>query len=611
MSIPPSIGDHLFAALTQQEVIRLLDALWTTLPPDRQDAVLAQLPPDTRQTVQHILSPPDSAGTASAAPGKPVSTAKLEQTWNELWNEWYDVVDEASQEDGKYVIQDHHWESPYFAESMVIDDLEEIAKKIRPLIPHAIDHSFSPDEGFAEAIAMMKEEISAGMPEWIYIEGFHLEENLTICLLEWEWLSFIRDAEIEEKAPDAFAFAESILELKNSFSKVTLNSQSFWDFFTQLPEADQEAIFRGLAQHKETPPWQQELKNTTSHWHAFYMHCVDKYAPEQYLGNLRQTIPQQWQNGLPVIEDLLAKQEYQEGLTVVQETLPSLLNDEQIRDAWTPETRLLYPLVHRHDNDDTRLQNHKALLNYYQKISKELGQNELVKALSLQLITFEHCFNWEAMIKAFAETPLSEQVRQALFASWRDYIMQRAKPSAWSWGWNRPKPRDSWWLHWLIDSIVDDQKGPAWFQQQMAAWLTQLPSTKQDLGEDYGFLRLLTKDLSEIDSREKEQYPQFYAVVIRPGELKSPDQTSRRAYLKQVASDDLMYQVMGYWKAYLQNFVPRPESVEKADYTAHARWMVALRELAPQSYEALLEKWRVDHHRRRNLWQAMSKLGLD
>lgn len=611
MSIPLSAGDHLFAALTQQEIIRLLDALWATLPPDRQDAVLDQLPPDTRQTVQHILSPPDSAGAASAAPDKPVSTAKLEQTWNELWDEWDDIVAEASQEDGEYVIQDHHWESPYFAESTVIADLEKIAKKMRPLIPPAIEHSFSPDEGFAKAIAMMEDEISAGMPEWIYIEGFHLEENLTICLLEWEWLSFIKDVEIEKKAPDAFAFAESILKLENSFSQVGLNSEKLWEFFTQLPEADQEAIFRGLAQHKETSPWQNELKNTYSHWHAFYMHCVDKFAPEQYLGNLRQTIPQQWQNGLPVIEDLLAKQEYQEGLQVVRETLPSMLKYEQIRDAWTAETRLLYPLVQRHDNDDTRLQNHKTLLSYYKKISKELGQNEMVNALSLQLITFAHCFNWEAMFKAFAKTSVSEQVGQALFASWREYIIQQAKPSAWSLGWNRPQPRDSWWLHWLIDTVVDDQKGPAWFQQQMTGWLTHLPGQKKDMGEDYEFLRLLTKDLSEIDSRQKEQYPQFYALVIRPGELKSSDQVSRLAYLKQAASDDLMYQVMGYWKAYLQNFVPRPENVEKADYTAHARWMVALRELAPQSYEALLEKWRVDHHRRRNLWQAMAKAGLD
>lgn len=78
------VGKHLFEALTQQEIIRLLDALWATLPPDRQSEVLDQLPPDTRQTVQHILCPPGSSGDGDVAPDKPVSTAKLAQTWATL-----------------------------------------------------------------------------------------------------------------------------------------------------------------------------------------------------------------------------------------------------------------------------------------------------------------------------------------------------------------------------------------------------------------------------------------------------------------------------------------------------------------------------------------------
>ena len=67
MSTSLSIGDRLIEALTQQEIIHLLDALWATLPPDRQDEVLDQLPLDTQQTVKHILSPPDSCGDAEAA----------------------------------------------------------------------------------------------------------------------------------------------------------------------------------------------------------------------------------------------------------------------------------------------------------------------------------------------------------------------------------------------------------------------------------------------------------------------------------------------------------------------------------------------------------------
>lgn len=334
-------------------------------------------------------------------------------------------------------------------------------------------------------------------------------------------------------------------------------------------------------------------------------------VPERYLDNLRPTIPQQWQNGLPVIEDLLAKQDYEAGLEVVQETVASMLKWDQVRDGWTPETRLLYPLVQRYAYDTVRLQEHQTLIEHYRQLSQGLGREELVNVLSLQLDVFEHCFNWPAMFKALAETPLSEQIRQALFASWREYIIQQTKPSTWSLGWNRPTPRESWWLHWLIDSIVDDEKGPAWFQPQLAEWLTHLSGQEQALGEDYVFLRLLTNDLSEVGGEEKARYPQFFKVVIEPDLPTTPDRTSRREYLKQYAADDLMDKLMSYWTANLKNFVPKPENAHKSNYTAHARWMVAFQELAPADYESLRQKWEVDHHRRRNLWKAMADVGLD
>jgi hypothetical protein len=600
-----SLGNRLLEALTQGEIAGLLDAIFAVLSPDTQRTMLDQLSPDTRRTVRHVLSRPQESDDAETLPGQPVSIAKLEQTWHKLWGKWDTIVDEASNEEGDYIAQEAHWEPPYFDQYAFAQDLEKVAETMRPLIQSAIEHRFEPDMGFAEAISEAEDAIAAGMPEWIYLdEGFDLEANLTHCLLTWEWLKF------KEANQKAFAFAELILEWEDGFAYASLDSNTLLEFFTELPETDQKEIFDGLSQNKDAGPWKSCLDNVHDHWHILYLHYVDEFAPERYLDNLRPTIPNQWRNGLPVIEDLLVKQDYEESLKVMKETLSSLLKYEQVREAWTPETVLLCPLIQRHDNDAARLQEHKTLLDYYQQISKGLGQSELVKALSLQLITFEHCFDWEAMFKAFAETPVSEQVRQALFASWREYIIRRAKPSTWSWGRDRTKPHDIWWLHWLIDSIVDGKKGPTWFQQQMVEWLIHLPGKKQALGEDYGFLRLLTKDLSEIDSREQDRYPQFYEVVIRSGELRSPDQASRRAYLKQYASDDLMYQVMGYWQAYLKNFVPKPENAHKSNYTEHAHWMVALRELAPDSYETLRHKWGVDHHRRRNLWKAMAKVGL-
>jgi hypothetical protein len=606
MSTPLSIGDHLIEALTQQEIICLLDALWATLPPDRQDEVLDQLPPDTRQTVQHILSPPDSAGAADVASDKPVSTAKLEQTWATLWQDWNSVVAEAAEEDGDYMTQDEHWEPPYFDQHAFVNDLEEVAKKMRPLVQNAVQNHFSPNLGFAEALSLAEDEISTGMPEWIEIhDGFYLEDNLTYCLFKWEWLKF---KELEE---DAFAFAEHILDLEDGFTHVTLDDNTFLDFFTQLPEADQEIIFKGLTSYRDTPPWKKWLDNTYSPWHTLYMYWVEQYSPERYLDNLRTTIPQQWQNGLPVIEDLLAKQNYRESLKVIKETLPPMLKREQGDPSWTPETALLFATINHYSDDADELKIHRQLLDYYRQTAKGLGQTELVNILTVQLIAIDHFYDWETMFDTLGKGTVPPQTRQALFESWRDYIVKRAKPHTWgSFGW-RTQARNTWWLHWLIESIVDGQKGTAWFQQEMARWLTNLPENQTALGEDFDLLRLLTKDLTEIGHQDESEYPKFYQVVVRPRELSSPDQSSRQAYLKQYASDDLMYQVMGYWKAYLQNFVPNPKNADKSDYTQHAHWMAALRELAPQNYEALLANWRVDHHRRRNLWKAMSELELD
>jgi hypothetical protein len=92
-------------------------------------------------------------------------------------------------------------------------------------------------------------------------------------------------------------------------------------------------------------------------------------------------------------------------------------------------------------------------------------------------------------------------------------------------------------------------------------------------------------------------------------DLTETDQ-SRQNYLKRYASADLLEQVMNSWKAHLQNFVPTPEPASKSNYTNHARWMVALKEVSPQNYETLLAAWRNVHQRRSNLWKAMKQVGL-
>lgn len=293
------------------------------------------------------------------------------------------------------------------------------------------------------------------------------------------------------------------------------------------------------------------LGDTNSHWHQLYLHLIEQYAPDRYLDNLRKTISQQWDNGLPIIAALLAEQNYSESLTVIQETIHSLLKPTRGNENWTPEATLLIATSgFYYEGEQTSA---GKLLRYYQQTAQGLNQTDRVNALEIQKIAIAQWSNWSAMFKAFADIPLAEPTRQALFTSWRDLVDRRTKPQTWT-GYGRAKPVDSWWVPWLIDSIADSRKGTTWFQQQMTQWLTHLPGDKHQLGENYDLLRLLTKDLINIQNKGKPDYPQFYQVVIHPKDLLTENDKSRQDYLKQYASADLSEQVMNYWKTHLQNF---------------------------------------------------------
>jgi hypothetical protein len=165
-------------------------------------------------------------------------------------------------------------------------------------------------------------------------------------------------------------------------------------------------------------------------------------------------------------------------------------------------------------------------------------------------------------------------------------------------------------LHWLLDSITSEKTGRAWFGQQITEWLANLPGEREELGGNYNVLRLLTKDLTDIQDRGKFPFPKFYQTVIVPNQLSTPDDVSRRKYLQEYAPSDLWERVMDYWRVNLHNFVPKPEQSQNSDYTTNAEWMSTLKELSPQNYQSLLSEWKVNHQRRRNLWKAMGNLGL-
>ncbi len=116
--------------------------------------------------------------------------------------------------------------------------------------------------------------------------------------------------------------------------------------------------------------------------------------------------------------------------------------------------------------------------------------------------------------------------------------------------------------------------------------------------------------MGEIRQENWHQYPNFLAVVLETGRLKTADSESRQSFLKQLAAKDLWKEVMAYWEWHLDHWIPKPETAQRSDYRQQAKWVAAWRELSPTAYQNLLAQWRVEHKKRRNLWKALAQMGF-
>jgi hypothetical protein len=165
--------------------------------------------------------------------------AKFSQTWSELWREWNEIILEASQDEGKYIVQERHWEEPYFDNYTFVEDLEAIcasqqrfaiATKMQPLVKTAFDNNFSYDDGFAVNLLEAESDISDGIPDWMGIhDGIHLEAAITHCLLEWEWLL------VHEQGQDGFKFAQNIRKWEEKFVHISLDGMEKLGLVSKSP----------------------------------------------------------------------------------------------------------------------------------------------------------------------------------------------------------------------------------------------------------------------------------------------------------------------------------------------------------------------------------------
>ncbi len=209
-----TIGQILMQSLTSEQIARLLTVVSASTDLNQFMDEFTKIDPDMAATVKKILA--TDQGSVSKGKTKPLASLKRTmEFWVSLWHKFDDAIGELGDEDGKYAVEDHHWEPPYFDGWSLADDLEPTATDMLKLIEDVYEEVNDPDV-FLDALEEMDDQIGL-YPEWMGVEHGEpcvLQESMTKCVLTWQWLS-----SQHERLPGR-TFAEKTISLENAFEMV-------------------------------------------------------------------------------------------------------------------------------------------------------------------------------------------------------------------------------------------------------------------------------------------------------------------------------------------------------------------------------------------------------
>ena len=323
-------GKKLLAALTEEQIERLLDVVAGTGALEKLNEPLRAIDPDLAQTVQALI------GSAEAAsPHAAVSDQKALGTWNGLCGEWESHVSEVGDEEGDYAIKDRDWDRPYFDPSALADDLEKVAQQMLEWLDRAFPLAKEP-ELFAETLRRIDENIGA-YPEWMQggDDFCRLGPHATACVLRWTWHA------CEGHTARGREFLQQVYGLEQDCERVGLDGERCFKFFVALPEECWREIHARLSEEE----YAKARDDTRSVWHRIHHHLEQRFDPGAYLSSCEMHLPSDWHYGEALIAEALARKDYAQAGSWMERTFASFLRWLEGK-VWRPEDSLLPPAGH-------------------------------------------------------------------------------------------------------------------------------------------------------------------------------------------------------------------------------------------------------------------------
>ncbi len=585
-----TIGYRLMEALTKDQIAHMLDAIFDLWDSRKIDDLLQKLNKDVAATLSRFVF------SQTSSPEEIISDEKYREEWEQLWGEWGELIYEVGDEEGRYAEQEHHWEAPYFDGYLLADDLDKVAEKILPILDKIYKLGIEDDNMFEEELSTIDYHIKE-YPEWMGAEdeGCYLNRAVTQCVLKWEWLA----------SKSAATFVERMIEIEKGLNLIGLDRDTFTDFFDSLSEYDKKQVYEHITSNRTNSIWEERLNSSNSRWHQIYHSFSEIFNPDTYLDTCRALLHENWHYGLPLIDDLLKKNNHSEAEKVYEQTIVSYAGQISCED-WQPEACLLISLLrYGYDSpDDTVIK----LLQDWIQVAGKLNMASKADSLKLQLVTYQNPYHWDAVAKVFQEInhhPFSSTAAK-LITQWQQFILTIDLGNSF----RNDKEPDDCWIRWLMETGLDEGKNEKWFAKKIKTWLESFCRNHTiQFQNQQKYISLLTRDICDIYALKKRHHNLYRIVSMSTSGYKG-SVVSRQAWLKKMHADQFIPLITECWKQNVVKLLPDPSHAHKSVYEEHALWLAVVKEQNPLAYQKVIDKWKIDHKRRKNLWEAIRKLDL-
>jgi hypothetical protein len=581
------------SALTQEQIGSLLDAVGSRTLLEKIEENRKNSDPDMIKTVKAALQPDKKTKAAKRKNSRVASGKRLVEDWRVLWEQWDDIIGEVGDEEGKYSVQDHHWEEPYFDGSAVALDLEKVASEMLKQIDSVYDLIDDPDL-FTAAIDDIDDAIES-YPEWMGADsgdGCELEDQTTQCVLKWLWLSCK-----DEKNPGALLL-KKLEEIEGRNDSVSLDRETTIHFVTHLPEP----ICREIHGELQNGRFGEAQEKAYSQWNAIAHEFEGRYDKNLYLKRCGRDLEKNWHNGAPLIRKAIQEKDWESAESWLVKTFAAYRH-WHATSTWYPEKGLLIA-AHQVWEDRAETAQAASLLELWSKVSGNLGNPERGIASRFQAAVLRGPEQLEKIVNEFKElrNEAPQKSLDMLFKQWQDEMALRSLPMYD----DNDRFLDTW-IHWAIVARTEND-GADRFRTKCDVWLDSILQSKSEFRKQWKLLACLTDDLADSPERRK-RFPGLFKTAIERFGGKSPLDKSRSLMVNSLCPSGTIEIVMEVWKKQFAHIIPDPAGSSN-DYLKPVAWVKALKELNPDDYSRVIKRWRTVHHRRRNLWKAMLDAGL-